>query len=85
MRRSRAGTYSLRSHRAGARVMATAMHDLISTFAARGDLAHLALFLWASAASALLLFVLRELAAGMRRFDDFVRELARFNRTFRNK
>ena len=61
------------------------MPDLISTFAARGDLAHLALFLWASAASALLLFVLRELAGCMRRFDDFVRELARFNRTFRNK
>jgi hypothetical protein len=28
------------------------MTDLIVTFAARGDLAHLALFLWASSASA---------------------------------
>jgi hypothetical protein len=29
------------------------MTDLIATFAARGDLAHLALFLWASSATAL--------------------------------
>jgi hypothetical protein len=58
------------------------MNDLIGTFAARGDLAHLALFLWASAASALAWFALRELAAASRRFDDFVRELARFNDTF---
>ena len=43
----------------------------------RGDLAHLALFLWASGASALLVFTVRELTASMRRFDDFVRELAR--------
>ena len=56
------------------------MDDLIRTFTERGDLAHLALFLWASAASALAVFALRELAAAMRRFDDFVRELARFNR-----
>lgn len=47
---------------------------------ARGDLAHLALFLWACAASALLVSVLRDLARANRRFDDFVRELARFNR-----
>jgi hypothetical protein len=58
------------------------MNDLIGTFAARGDLAHLALFLWASAASALAWFALRELAAASRRFDDFVRELARFNEHF---
>jgi hypothetical protein len=57
----------------------SAMDSLVSTFSARGDLAHLALFLWASSASALLVFAVRELAAAMRRFDDFVRELARFN------
>ncbi len=45
----------------------------------RGDLAHLALLLWAGGASFLLLSTLRELAAANRRFDDFVRELARFN------
>ena len=55
------------------------MHDLIRTFSERGDLAHLALFLWAASASALLLLALRELAAATRRIDDFVRELARFN------
>ncbi len=46
----------------------------------RGDLAHVALFAWASAASLLLAAVLRELASANRRFDDFVRELALFNR-----
>jgi len=55
------------------------MTDLITTFAERGDLAHLALFLWAASASALALALLRELGAASRRFDDFVRELARFN------
>jgi hypothetical protein len=32
------------------------------------------------AASGGLLFALRELAAASRRFDDFIRELSRFNR-----
>ena len=56
------------------------MPDLIRTFTERGDLAHLALFLWAACASAYALFALRELAASARRFDDFVRELSRFNK-----
>ena len=55
------------------------MTDLIEIFSERGDLAHLALLLWAASASALAWFALRELAAASRRFDDFVRELARFN------
>jgi hypothetical protein len=55
------------------------MNELIRTFSERGDLAHVALVLWASSASALAWFALRELAAAVRRFDDFVRELARFN------
>ena len=59
------------------------MPELIDTFSARGDLAHLALLLWATSASALAAFALRELTAASRRFDDFVRELARFNDTFR--
>jgi len=58
------------------------MDELIRSFAARGDLAHLALLLWALSASALAWFALRELTASMRRFDDFVRELARFNERF---
>jgi hypothetical protein len=61
------------------------MTDLTTAFAERGDLAHLALFLWASSASALAVFALRELTASMRRFDDFVRELARFNKRFGGK
>lgn len=60
------------------------MNDIVTTFAERGDLAHLALLLWASTATALAWFALRELAAASRRFDDFVRELARFNDTFRS-
>jgi hypothetical protein len=58
------------------------MTELIDTFTARGDLAHLALFLWATSASALAAYALKELTAASRRFDDFVRELARFNDTF---
>jgi hypothetical protein len=58
------------------------MTELIRTFSERGDLAHLALLLWAMSASALTWFALKELAAAVRRFDDFVRELARFNDTF---
>jgi len=58
------------------------MTELIRTFGERGDLAHLALLLWAGSATALTWFALRELAAAIRRFDDFVRELARFNDTF---
>ena len=58
------------------------MDDLIRTFGERGDLAHLALLLWGASASALATFALREWAAAVRRFDDFVRELARFNDTF---
>jgi len=58
------------------------MSDLIATIVERGDLAHLALLLWAGSASTLAWFALRELAASMRRFDDFVRELTRFNDTF---
>jgi hypothetical protein len=55
------------------------MNDLIRTFSERGDLAHLALFLWAASATALLYLTLRALVAASRRFDDFVRELSRFN------
>jgi hypothetical protein len=58
------------------------MDELMRTFSSRGDLAHLALLLWASGASALAWYALRELTAAMRRFDDFVRELARFNEHF---
>jgi hypothetical protein len=42
----------------------------------------ISLLLWALSASALTWFALRELTAASRRFDDFVRELARFNELF---
>ena len=61
------------------------MDELTRTIAARGDLAHLALFLWASGASGLLVWVLRELAAANRRFEDFVREIAALNALFKRK
>lgn len=61
----------------------TVISDLIDTFLKRGDLAHLALFLWASVASLAALFALRELAGASRRFDEFVRQLALFNRRVR--
>ncbi len=59
-----------------------ALDDITRTFTERGDLAHLALFLWASGASGLLVWTLRELAASNRRFNDFVNEIARLNRFF---
>jgi len=58
------------------------MTDLAATFAERGDLAHLALFLWASSASGLLVWALREVARSNRRFEDFVTEIARLERLF---
>ena len=56
------------------------MTTVTESIIARGDLAHLALFLWASGASWLLTLSIREIFALTRRFDTFVRELARFNR-----
>jgi hypothetical protein len=61
------------------------MDEMTKTIAERGDLAHLALFLWASGASGLLLWTLRELAAANRRFEDFVKEIAALNRLFNRK
>lgn len=58
------------------------MSDITKAIVERGDLAHLALFLWASGSSGLLMWTLKELAAANRRFDGFVRELARFNKKF---
>jgi hypothetical protein len=61
------------------------LDDIARTFSERGDLAHLALFLWASSATGLLVWALRELAASNRRFNDFVSEIARLNRFFRER
>lgn len=62
----------------------TIMDELTRTFITRGDLAHLALFLWAAGATALLGWALRELVAANRRFNDFVREIATLNQLFQN-
>ncbi|HTS40755.1 MAG TPA: hypothetical protein VMH84_09480 [Xanthobacteraceae bacterium] len=61
------------------------MDDLIRIFTERGDLAHLALFLWAATASTLAVFSLRGLITATRCLDDFVRELTRFNNRLRRR
>ncbi len=53
--------------------------QIVTALVGRGDVGHLGLLLWALSASAFALFMLRELTAANRRFDDFVRELNRFN------
>jgi hypothetical protein len=50
--------------------------DLI---AARGDLAHLVLFLWASGATSLLIYLVKQLNAANRRYEAFLTELSKFN------
>ena len=60
------------------------MDPVTETIAERGDLAHLVLFLWASGASGLVLWALKELVAANRRFESFVNEIARLNSLFRD-
>jgi hypothetical protein len=54
--------------------------DILDAILQRGDLAHLALFLWACVATAQAHMAMREVSEATRRLDAFVRELARFNR-----
>jgi hypothetical protein len=61
------------------------MDEVTKTVVERGDLAHLALFLWAGGASALLIWALKELAAANKRFDEFVREIAHLNQLFKRR
>jgi hypothetical protein len=56
--------------------------SVLDAFLTRGDLADLALFLWASTSSLAAAVLGRELFAATRRFDAFVRELHRFNDRF---
>jgi hypothetical protein len=58
------------------------MDSVIEAFVTRGDLADIALLLWAAASSGAVVMLLKELSRANRRFDDFVRELARFNSRF---
>ena len=55
------------------------LDQIVTAFVGRADVGHLGLLLWATTASAAAWFVMRELSAANRRFDDFVRELNRFN------
>jgi hypothetical protein len=55
------------------------VQTILDSVIARGDLAHLALFLWAVACTAFDLMLLRALSGANARFDTLVRELARFN------
>lgn len=52
---------------------------LLRAFAERGDLAHLALLLWAGSATLVAVRALAALSRATERLDAFVRELARFN------
>ncbi len=56
------------------------MPEILKAVIERGDLAHLALFLWACVATAHANLALRELGDATRRLDAFVKEIARFNR-----
>lgn len=58
------------------------MDPITQSVVERGDLAHLALFLWATGSSGMLYWALRELVRVNRRFNDFVNELARINALF---
>lgn len=61
------------------------MDAIISTVLAKGDLAHVALFLWAGGASVAVFKLLKELSAANRRFNTFVTEIAHLNKLFRDK
>jgi hypothetical protein len=61
------------------------MDELTKSIVTRGDLAHLALFLWATGATGLLVWTLKELVAANRRFNDFVKEIATLNQLFRRE
>jgi len=55
------------------------LSDPINFVATNGDLAHFALFSWASSVTSLLVWTLRELIRANRRFNDFVAEIASLN------
>ena len=58
------------------------MFDFAKELLARGDLGHVALLAWATSVTGLLGATLKELSAAHRRFDDFVREIARLTQRF---
>ena len=56
------------------------LEGLVESVMTRGDLAHLALFLWAMTVTGLGFVLVRELSLSNRRFSDFVNEIARLNK-----
>lgn len=58
------------------------MDPVTQSVVERGDLAHLALFLWATASSSLLIWTTRELAKSNQRFNEFVTAIAKLNSLF---
>jgi len=61
------------------------IEPVTKSFIERGDLAHLALFLWASGSSGLLVWALRELVASNRRFNHFVEQIHKLNQFFKER
>ncbi len=61
------------------------MDELTKSIVMRGDLAHLALFAWATGATGLLVWTLRELVSANKRFNDFVKEISTLNQLFRRE
>ena len=53
--------------------------SVLASVMARSDLADLVLLAWALSASGAALILLRDLNAANARFEDFIRELHRFN------
>lgn len=56
------------------------MDAILQRFALSSDMGHMGLLFWALAVTVLLARTMRMLDAANQRFDEFVRELARFNR-----
>jgi hypothetical protein len=55
---------------------------LITAFAAHADIGHLAMLVWAVAATAMAARLIGAVETANRRFDGFIGELARFNARF---
>jgi hypothetical protein len=64
--------------------MSPASDTLLTSFVRHADIGHLALLIWALAASCLVAFAVREAADSSRRTEifmhEFLQELSRFNR-----
>ncbi len=58
--------------------------ELVRAVGEHGDLAHVALTLWALSASGLCLVLLKQLEVSNRRFSDFVDAIERLNEVFRH-